>query len=266
MVYDPQHPIDGIFIAIDELVNYSEAAEAAYSQPQCINLAYRILNKTGLFQRWILDWNNRPAIQKTWTNFKIHFRRAHQQLKETGNLQARNSVYHANAIKEALQEFRTELQAHRQENSTRINDQDSVPTVTSFSDNSTSNSTISDLQTEVASLKDYIHNMQPSLAYQQPITPWIPPPYCMPINPFQGYANQASPYPYQQPMGQQPPNNQRKRRIFYCWTHGACFHPGVKCRNKAPGHQDAATFSNRMNGSIKNVRGVPQEQANQTNS
>ena len=99
------------------------------------------------------------------------------------------------------------------------------------------------------------------MPFQQP-PPWQTQPYCMPIQPYQGYAHQASPYPYQQQMGQpsNQMNNQRKRMIFYCHTHGACFHPGIKCCNKGPNHQDNATFTNRMGGSTKNVRGVPQQQ------
>ena len=38
----------------------------------------------------------------------------------------------------------------------------------------------------------------------------------------------------------------------------SCYHPGVKCWNKATGHQDGATFQNWMGGSIKNLRGVLQ--------
>ena len=90
MVYDPQHPIDGVFTAIDDLMTFAEAAQTPYTQPQSINLAYRILNRTGLFQRWIIIWNEKPQVQKTWTNFKLHLREAHQQLKETTNLQAQN--------------------------------------------------------------------------------------------------------------------------------------------------------------------------------
>ena len=33
MAYDPHHPINGVFSAIGELVNYSEAAQTPYSQP-----------------------------------------------------------------------------------------------------------------------------------------------------------------------------------------------------------------------------------------
>ena len=39
MVYDPQHPIDGVFTAVDDIVNSSKAVETPYTQPQCINLA-----------------------------------------------------------------------------------------------------------------------------------------------------------------------------------------------------------------------------------
>ncbi len=78
MVYYPANPINGIFTAIDELVHYVDAAGSPYTQAQIINKAYIILNETDYFQRWILDWNTKPAVQKTWTNFKIHFLEAHQ--------------------------------------------------------------------------------------------------------------------------------------------------------------------------------------------
>lgn len=35
---------------------------------------------------------------------------------------------------------------------------------------------------------------------------------------------------------------------YYCWTHGACGHDGTRCRHPSVGHQENATFQNRMNG------------------
>ena len=35
----------------------------------------------------------------------------------------------------------------------------------------------------------------------------------------------------------------------YCWTHGACAHKSSDCRNKADGHKNNATFTNKMGGS-----------------
>ena len=34
----------------------------------------------------------------------------------------------------------------------------------------------------------------------------------------------------------------------YCWTHGMTFHSSTGCRNKAVGHQDKATATNKMGG------------------
>ena len=35
----------------------------------------------------------------------------------------------------------------------------------------------------------------------------------------------------------------------YCWTHGASNHKSKNCRTKAQGHQDLATFEDKMGGS-----------------
>ena len=42
-----------------------------------------------------------------------------------------------------------------------------------------------------------------------------------------------------------PPSN---RPAAYCWTHGNTYHASSDCRNKATGHQDRATASNKMGG------------------
>ena len=55
MVYDLQHPIDSVFTAIDDQVNFSEAAQTPYTQAKCINLVYIFVNRTELFKRWIID-------------------------------------------------------------------------------------------------------------------------------------------------------------------------------------------------------------------
>ena len=43
----------------------------------------------------------------------------------------------------------------------------------------------------------------------------------------------------------------RKNVSKYCWTHGACAHSSNECSNKKPGHQDNATFSNKLGGSTR---------------
>ena len=50
-----------------------------------------------------------------------------------------------------------------------------------------------------------------------------------------------------------PTVNPRTRRPYkrYCWTHGCCTHWDRHCKAKKAGHQDAATFKERMGGSNK---------------
>ena len=96
---------------------------------------------------------------------KIHFRTARQQLKERTNLQAKDSSYHTNTMKELFQELRSEWQA--QQDMPRSTDHKLVPPIASLSENS-NDSTISTLQTEVASLKEIINNTMQS-TYPMPM-------------------------------------------------------------------------------------------------
>ena len=49
-------------------------------------------------------------------------------------------------------------------------------------------------------------------------------------------------------------NNLRNpNQQLYHWRHGACNHRSKDCRDKGEGHQDDATFENRMGGSTKNI-------------
>ena len=119
-------------------------------------------------------------------------------MKETTNLQARESQYHANAIRELVLELKQDLQWQ----TSSVQDQDSLPPITSVSDDS-NDSSISALQSEVASLRDYIHNMHGSYTmpmqptpppYNPQQAPWIHPFAGMQAPPYQAYCQQVSPY------------------------------------------------------------------------
>ena len=43
----------------------------------------------------------------------------------------------------------------------------------------------------------------------------------------------------------------RRNTSNYCWSHGACAHSSADCNNKKRGHQDEATFKNKMGGSTR---------------
>ena len=64
----------------------------------------------------------------------------------------------------------------------------------------------------------------------------------------QGTTNSNSNSNWRNSRCQRNPNQRH-----YCWRHGACNHPSRECRDKGEGHQDEATFQNRMGGSTKNI-------------
>ena len=89
MFYNPTHPVDVIFNKLKDLLDFSVAAHTKYSEQQLINIAYYvILNNTSKYQHYIQEWSRLPAASCcSWANFKMHFHLAHQELRESGDLQ-----------------------------------------------------------------------------------------------------------------------------------------------------------------------------------
>ena len=83
MQYNTKYPIDIVFNAVEDYVDFAELGQQPLTQRQTISKAYVILNKSRRFKTDITDWNRLPEVQKTWPNFKAHFRRAHQEFRET---------------------------------------------------------------------------------------------------------------------------------------------------------------------------------------
>jgi hypothetical protein len=83
MLYDAKYPIDMVFNAVEDYVDYADMGDQPMTQKQTIAKAYTILNKTRCFKTAITEWNRRPDLQKTWITFKDHFRQAHMEFRET---------------------------------------------------------------------------------------------------------------------------------------------------------------------------------------
>ena len=86
MTYDPTLPIDNLFTAINNLVDFAELACNNITQRQCFTWAYIILNKSERFVEAIKTWNRRAPAQQNWIAFKAYFRQTHTELCETTNL------------------------------------------------------------------------------------------------------------------------------------------------------------------------------------
>ena len=73
MTYDPSLPINVLFTTMEKYTNIAESTGAPISQTQCTNITYIILKRAGTLSDYLLKWDQRPNIQKTWIQFKVDF-------------------------------------------------------------------------------------------------------------------------------------------------------------------------------------------------
>ncbi len=80
LTYLPVEPVDTMFLKIDDLAAIAEITTAPLTAAQKINLAYIIFQKCHIFKSALQKWDDKPLQNKTWENFKDHFRSAHKAL------------------------------------------------------------------------------------------------------------------------------------------------------------------------------------------
>lgn len=217
MIYDPTHPVDIIFNRLEDLLDLSVAAHADYSAPQLINIAYVLLNRTGKYQLYIRDWLRTPQVNKTWANFKTTFRQAYQELKEAGDLEIRETSFNsANLVKDVVEGVQTALASDIQD----PGEHDTSEMLSHLANNAAQQQLLPQMMAQMIQMMEQMSTIQHQLA--------------------------SSTAPSTSSSLRRTPRTNTSK---YCWSHGACAHTGTECKNKRPGHQDAATFSNKMNGS-----------------
>ena len=235
MTYDPVNPIEQVFNRIEDLLDYGEIARNAYTQIQVIAKAYNILNKTGVFKEYIKTWKRRPTVEKTWINFKTHFRQAHDELQETEDLTLQNAGYgNANLVDEIVNRVATDIQAH-------LNIIQGPPT----------------LPTPPPAAPEPEPEPEPEPTAQHVTTDTIVNQLIQQNQEIMRIlvANNNNrnvrrrPRPSTGPRPGQPTRPLPARINKYCWTHGRCNHTSSSCESKAPGHKNEATMENKMGGS-----------------
>ena len=220
MFYDPTHPVDVIFNKVEDLSDLSVAARADFTEQQLINIAYVIINNTGKYQPYIREWSRLPPAQKTWTHFKTHFRQAHQELKEAGDLQIRDTQFNsANLVQDVINGVQTALHPPEPEPPQAF--------LQHMANNAAQQQMMPQMMEQMMHLLQQMSVMQQQMHSQSPTSTVT--------------SNSSN-------------SSSRRRRTrtttsFYCWSHGACAHPSSTCNSKRPGHQDGATFNNKMGGS-----------------
>jgi hypothetical protein len=93
--WDPQQPVESLFKKIQDCADYYEAGGFLIGHPQQINVGYAKIFATGHFMSACRRWNEKHAIEKTWTQFKSHFAATHRQHKQMQGEYAATAGYHS---------------------------------------------------------------------------------------------------------------------------------------------------------------------------
>jgi hypothetical protein len=93
--WDPQQPVESLFKKIQDCADYSEAGGVFIGHRQQINVGYAKIFAMGHFMSACRRWNEKHAIEKTWTQFKSHFAAAHRQHKKMKGESAATAGYHS---------------------------------------------------------------------------------------------------------------------------------------------------------------------------
>ena len=213
--WNPYDPPVLMFNAIEDFESLAAAANLPRPEAVIINYGISLIQKTGDYERALLDWFNKTAADKTWVNFKQHFTTAQTELKRVRGPTMRNTPFHqANQMAEHLthrfDNLKADLMATLQDIATPTEQESVPPPAPSMHATANHNKVVMDMIEEL----------------------------CQEIRDSKKAA---------------PKKRKYKRTTInkYCWSHGACAHWGKDCRDKKPGHKDEATFKDKMGGSTE---------------
>ena len=96
--FDPNAPIETLFLQIADGVAYSKLGEAPYTSKQVVDIALLCLAKTGVLNDNLKEWNRFPLLDRTWPKFRVNFAKAHREWRVNLRLTAGQHFPRANTI------------------------------------------------------------------------------------------------------------------------------------------------------------------------
>ena len=235
---------------IEKLKKLANSANIACTEEQILDIGLTAMRNTRDFETALADWDKKPAVQKTWDNFKTHFKEAQQQLKRIrGPTMQQAGYHHANHLVEQL---RKDMDNQNMELLSILHTAIETQTTTeetqpsNISDNTpppaqqVNNTTTSDMvQLEMLKIPCQLQNNNNN------------------NNDNDGNNNNNNNRIRRRCETPDNATCPRPKTDKYCWTHGGCDHLSKDCKRQASGHQTTATFANRMGGSNAYCTPVP---------
>jgi hypothetical protein len=226
--WDPNQPFEVLIDQIEDSIDMAAAANNPYTPEQVVLIAYNLVFKTGLFDEECKLWRRRPPIDKTWTEFKVVFTLAHQEMRESKQTTRAIGFHSANhahgsAASSDLQLETAEAIANLA--TATASDRATVATLTD---------TNSKLAAEIIALNS---KLMKALMQNKTLTSQLS--VCGANNSGGSGTNNTG--------GRR---QQLNKGPMYCWSCGSgVWHTGNKCWHKVAGHKADATEENKQGGS-----------------
>jgi hypothetical protein len=269
--YNPELPMGPLFKTTDKLMTLADAANIPYTPEQRMQIVKDIFKETRCFGRAIEKWNLKPLADKTWTNFKTHFKDARKTMKAAGTLNSSTSAFHSahlmrQIVVDGMQQVLQQHPAHPFAGNMTTDDPFTAPyeyqtqpsqyptsasedatTITSNTSNASSSQPYQDnlsafytaaskAQEEQAKRQKEFEDKMLKMLTQ--MTKANKPPT-------------TSTRTYNNPNDTRPVPANPRGHNKYCYSHGLCNHDSNNCNSKASGHKDNATYWNRLGGTYK---------------
>jgi hypothetical protein len=225
--WDPADSFETIIMQIDECIEFAEGAGRPYSDEQILDIAYTIVQNTGLYAQDLREWDRKERWQKDWSpEFKdFMLKREDEVLKQ--QISAKQAGYkQANAL---YQENR--IETHEMlANLVTATAHDRAALAGLATTNQQLMQSMKEAQDLIKSLKGQLAATTAGMATTSAAT---------------GTGGGGK---------QRRPKRIPKDEGSYCWTHGFLViknHNSGNCKwPKLPGHQTEATRENPMGGNM----------------
>ena len=98
MQFSPTEPVDTLITKINELADIADLAGSPLTDRQRVDIGYIVLQRSKPFKNSLRDWNTRPNVDRTYDNFKSHFRDAQIALRKTGEITVEEGLNHMEVV------------------------------------------------------------------------------------------------------------------------------------------------------------------------
>ena len=218
--WDPNQPFEQLIKQIQDAIDLADHAGVPYTAEQIINIAYNLVERTGIFEMDCRVWREQAAnadAPQDWASFKAMFKKAHKEwLKYNKRTGAQARYGRANTTPTA--------NPHLEESTINALANFATSTASDRAALSKLTDTIQEVTAELSAARKKIDELQAKLSEKQ----------------------------NGKRKGKE--NNNPNESIKYCFRHGfMCDHHSSQCNDKQEGHKHNATKFNTMGGSQHNL-------------